>query len=491
MPQSKFQAIGLSSKAHRLSQRPKVLHLQKPDTDEKIVGAYGTLAHKFQSVNTIAVQNGRKRLNASLITAVLSLPFAFAAFGEVAFTNLFVFSSEDKDTNGVFPKATLVESRSGDLYGTTAGVRMNGSGRRIRPTIFKISAEGAFLTLAWFDPTNAQRTTATSGSWGSDETLTSSLLESTDGNFYGVALEGGEFGYGRVFKMNPSGTVATLHSFDGRYGTNGSGPMAGLVEGKEGWFYGTAYNGGIKTRNDNAGMGTVYKINADGLLKALFYFNGTNGEFPASSLLLGKDGFFYGTTPYGGPAYALGPPEHGFGTIFRITAKGTLTNLLSFNGTNGSMPYAALIQGTDGSLYGTTKFGAFGYGTVFRVTSDGVFTSLFSFNGANGARPNGALVQGRDGHLYGTTEFGGVGYRGAKAGIEHLFNETFGTIFRISTNGDFASLFSFSGTNGSHPSAGLLRAKDGAFYGTTQLGGTCFDGRRGAGTIFRFKVTSP
>lgn len=457
-------------------------------------------------MNTIAVRKRRCFLP-TFIATTLAASFAFAAHGGVVFTNLFVFTSDD--TNGVFPRAALTEGRSGEIYGTTAGVRMNGSGRRVRPTIFRVSPEGAFLTLAWFDATNADRTMQTNSPWGWDETLTSSLLQSANGDFYGVAEMGGEFGYGRIFKMNPSGIVTTLHSFEGYGGTNGWGPMGGLTEGKGGWFFGTAYNGGIKERTDNAGMGTVYKVNTNGFLKTLFYFSGTNGEFPASSLLLGKDGCFYGTTPYGGPAYAKGPPEHGFGTVFRITPDGTLTTLFSFNGTNGSMPYASLVQGPDGSLYGTTRFGGVDYGvsdtrtqpawalrtfgTVFRITPSGAFTSLFSFSGTNGARPSGALVQGRDGYLYGTTEFGGVSYRGANAGIEHLFNETFGTIFRISTNGDFTSLFSFKGTNGSHPSAGLLQAKNGAFYGTTQSGGSHFDGKHefGAGTVFRFSVASP
>ncbi len=458
-------------------------------------------------MNTLVVRNRKNCFQWALIATALAASFAFPSYGEVVFTNLFVFTSND--TNGVFPRALLVEGRSGDLYGTTAGVRMNGSGRRIRPTVFKISPTGAFLTLAWFDATNADRTMPTPGPWGSDETLTSELLQSADGDVYGVAEMGGEFGYGRILRMSPSGRVTTLHSFDGYGGTNGWGPMGGLTEGNGGWFYGTAYNGGIKERTDNVGMGSVYKINREGLIKTLFYFRGTNGEFPASRLLLGKDGCFYGTTPYGGPAYAKGPPEHGFGTIFKITPEGTLRTLFSFNGTNGSMPYAELIQGTDGGLYGTTRFGGVDYGipdtrtqpawalrtfgTVFRITPGGVFTSLFSFSGTNGARPSGALVQGRDGFLYGTTEFGGTRYRGPDAGIEHLFNETSGTIFRISTNGFFTSLFSFSGTNGSHRNAGLVQAKDGAFYGTTSSGGTSFDGKRefGAGTVFLLTVAAP
>src|SRR5258706_15559951 len=127
-------------------------------------------------MNSLTVRNRSKRFHLTLIATALATSFAFASYGKVVLTTLFVFTSDD--TNGVFPKAALVECRSGDLYGSTAGGRMKRSGRRIRPTIFKISPDGAFLTVAWFDTTNADRTMPTPGPWGSDETLTSALLQS-------------------------------------------------------------------------------------------------------------------------------------------------------------------------------------------------------------------------------------------------------------------------------------------------------------------------
>jgi uncharacterized repeat protein (TIGR03803 family) len=401
------------------------------------------------------------------------------------------------DTNGVFPTGGLLLATDGNFYGTTSGVRMNGQGgRRIRPTIFRMTPDGVFATLAWFDATNIDRTGP--GPWHSDETLTSGLVQASDGNFYGVAEMGGRNGYGRVFKMTSAGAITTLLSFAGYYSNDGWGPQSGLVEAEDGCFYGTAYNGGIRTRDDNVGMGTVYKVATNGAFRTVFKFTGTNGEFPASELIIGKDGNFYGTTPYGGPLYAKGPPEQGFGTVFKLTPSGALTSLFSFSGTNGAQPYAGLTQGSDGCFYGATRFGGVGFktsepgveplalrtfGTVFRISPSGDFTSLFSFNGTNGARPHATLVQGLDSNLYGTTEYGGEGYRGPSAGIDHLFNETFGTIFRIGTNGNFASLFSFSRTNGAHPVARLVEFKRGQFYGTTRDGGA-----GGAGTVFRVRV---
>src|SRR2546425_596550 len=88
-------------------------------------------------------------------------------------------------------------------------------------------------------------------------------------------------------------------------------------------------------------------------------------------------------------------------------------------------PRASLVQGNEGDFYGTTAFGGRhgDNGTVFKITPDGTFTSLFSFNGTNGSRPLANLVQGRDGNFYGTTSQGGVNYDGST-----VFGE--GTVFR-------------------------------------------------------------
>ena len=198
----------------------------------------------------------------------------------------------------------------------------------------------------------------------------------------------------------PTGTLTTLNSFEWHHGTNnGWGPASGLVEGGDGWLYGTAFTGGVESRGGNAGMGTVYKVSPNGQLKTLHYFTGTNGELPAAPLVLARDGCLYGTTPYGGLPYANGPPENGYGTLYKITTNGVFTSLFSFSGTNGACPYSGLIQTSDGSFYGTTRMGGMGCGTVFRFKPAGVFTSLFSFTGANGAWPTARLVQGSDGYL--------------------------------------------------------------------------------------------
>jgi uncharacterized repeat protein (TIGR03803 family) len=151
-----------------------------------------------------------------------------------------------------------------------------------------------------------------------------------------------------------------------------------------------------------------------------------------------------------------------------MTPSGLLTVLYSsFAG--GS--YGNLVLGSDGNFYGT-----FGYdpGSIFEMTPDGDETNLYEFTGYDdGSTPQAGLVQGIDGNFYGTTESGGT--------------NDYGTIFKIGTNGDFTSLYSFTGgADGASPRA-LLLASDGNLYGATEGGGV-YAGAFGFGTIFRLNL---
>ena len=131
------------------------------------------------------------------------------------------------------------------------------------------------------------------------------------------------------------------------------------------------------------------------------------GGTVAFSLIQASDGLFYGTTDAGGT-------NGGWGTVFRMTADGTLTTLYSFAHDDGAYPGAGLVQASDGNFYGTTSEGGWGgQGTVFRITTNGVLTTVIWFNGANGANPQSPVIQARDGSLCGTAEYGGTGYNGA------------------------------------------------------------------------------
>src|SRR5579872_2689772 len=232
-------------------------------------------------------------------------------------------------------------------------------------------------------------------------------------------------------------TFTSLVSFDGSDGNEPN--IISLIQGTDGDLYGTTGS-------------NVFKITPEGTLTNLNTL--TYGYFSTAGLVQASDKNFYGTTEEGG--------AHNGGTIFKITSDGILTTLYSFcsqtNCTDGEQPDAGLVQGRDGSLYGTTQLGgANGNGTVFKITLRGTRTTLYSFcaqvNCIDGKFPNTALVQGNDGNFYGT------------AGT---------TVYRITPAGKMSTIYTF-GDSGS-VAAALIQATDANFYGTQVSGGPHNDG---------------
>jgi uncharacterized repeat protein (TIGR03803 family) len=210
--------------------------------------------------------------------------------------------------------------------------------------------------------------------------------------------------FGTVFRISPSGSLTNLYYFVGPPNDGGS-PIAGLVQGSDGNFYGTTGQGGAN------GLGTVFGISPSGNYTNLYSFTGppNDGEEPRAGLVQASDGNFYGTTYEGGTSTNC---SFGCGTVFRISPSGNYTNLYCFAGStnDGGRPDAGLVQGSDGNFYGTTQIGgANGLGTVFGISPSGNYTNLYSFGGFlyDGNLPDGRLVQGSDGNFYGTTVFGG------------------------------------------------------------------------------------
>jgi uncharacterized repeat protein (TIGR03803 family) len=260
-----------------------------------------------------------------------------------------------------------------------------------------------FTTLHSFDGTDGRLSYA-------------GLVQATNGNLYGATYYGGAKNSGEVFEITPGGTLTTLYSFCSKSGcTDGEYTYATPVQGTDGNFYGTTYLGGSKE------LGTVFKITPSGTVTTLHTFGGPDGAQPLVGLVQATNGNFYGTTYMGG--------SEGKGEIFKITPSGALTTLHSFCSqsgcTDGENPFAALIQGVDGNLYGTTFGGgsAKGFGTVFRITPSGTLTTLHSFCTQSGCPdgqfPQTGLVQATNGNLYGTTISGGA------------YGD--GTIFKITT----------------------------------------------------------
>ncbi len=287
-----------------------------------------------------------------------------------------------------------------------------------------------------------------------------SLVQGTDGNYYGTTEGGGAFGEGTIFKVTPGGALTTIYSFCAKIAcTDGSLPYAGLVQATNGNFYGTTSEGGANN------YGTVFKISLSGTLTTLHSFDYTDGATPASVLVQATNGNFYGTTRNGGNS-------GNYGTVFEITPQGTLTTLhifLGYTAGDGANPYAGLVQAANGALYGTTLAGGTpNVGTIFRITPAGVLTTLYVFSPDNdGAEnPYGGLVLAANGDFYGTTFGGGV--------------NGYGTVFKITPGGTLTTLNSFDDTDGASVDAGLALATDGNFYGTTNAGGASRDG-----TVFK------
>jgi len=263
------------------------------------------------------------------------------------------------------------------------------------------------------------------------------LVQGSDGNFYGTTLVGGAISYGTVFKITPTGSLTSLYSFASKAG-DGNNPEAGLVLGSDGSFYGTTSGGGAIS------CGAVFKITTDGNASGTTettlhsFSGGADGSVPSAGLVQGSDGNFYGTTLLGGMS--------GQGAVFKITPSGSLTALYSF-GTqagDGTHPSTELVRGSDGNFYGTAFLGgATGFGTVFKITPSGVQSTLYSFKGlADGGKPYAGLVQGSDGSFYGTTQYGGVNGTGAV----FKFTSAAGSTYALWNNLGQASLWKIPAT---------------------------------------------
>ena len=324
-------------------------------------------------------------------------------------------------------------------------------------------------------------TTGTSSSQ-TDGQLPLSLIQATDGNFYGVTRYGGTNGVGTIFRLTTAGVETVLYSFAG--GTADGAYPWGLIQGSDGNFYGTTEGGGVQTCSvpNSSGSGTttgacgvVFKMTSTGEESVVYSFTGqSDGSVPTGRLIQASNGSLYGTAQFGGLSNSTDCPI-GCGVVYQVTLGGTESALYSFKGsaTGDGQDPTSVTLGTDGNLYGTTVSGGPGnFGTVFQVTIGGIETVLYSFLGTtDGNYPGAPLTEGADGSFYGTALFGGTG---------------FGTVFNVTTAGVETTLYSFKGTPDGATPAGrpLVLATDGDFYGATDDGGSVTTCSSGCGTVF-------
>jgi len=422
-------------------------------------------------------------------------------------------------TNGAMPQAGLTLALDGNFYGTTTYGGISNAG-----TVFQVTPGGALKTLAVFTNLNGAQP------YGQ-------LTLGSDGDLYGTTSSGdantGPFQFstnsslgisGTVFRITTNGTLTTLadlsmyEDYGGIYPgleSVGHNPYGQLLQGRDGYFYGTTAGGGTN------GTGTIFKVSTNTILDQLstlpnfqyqlltnflgfIYVNYTTNNWTNSSLVLrlnasvkkvydfpplvnstnstgaesragltlGADGNFYTAVFAGGAS--------GYGTIIRVSTNGIATVLASFSGNTGNGIRAGLTLGPDGGLYGAAQSGGVNnIGTLFKWLPDGSLSTLHHFDyRPDGANPNASLTLGPDGNLYGTTMNGGTNL--IQVGPNSYNAVSDGTVFRVTTNGVFTPVFYFNGTNGANPYGSLTLLADGKFYGTTAYGGIS-----NSGTVFQ------
>lgn len=382
-----------------------------------------------------------------------------------------VFYSFTGGSDGGNPLAGLVIDKDGNLYGTNS----DGGSPYCVPaycgTVFKIDPNGNETTLHAF-------------AGGTDGAAPESqLLLDGNGNLFGTTYNGGGSancpdGCGSVFEIAANGTETVLYGFHG--GTDGENPVAGLAMDKEGNLYGTTFNGGAY------GYGAVFEVNASGQENVLYSFTGgKDGANPIAGVTFDK-GTLLGTTSLGGDMTCLNPNNtYGCGVLFQLgpissTAKGPATTwsetvLHTFEmQTDGGVPYAGLIVGHSGAIYGATTSGGSGLGgTVFELKPaklGWIFDPIYGISGWALSGTYRDLVQDASGNIYATTHCDGVSSNG--------------TAYELSPSGSnwtYTLLYTFCQQSpcydGYYPHSNIVIDAQGNLYGTTFAGGAnLYDG---------------
>jgi uncharacterized repeat protein (TIGR03803 family) len=334
-------------------------------------------------------------------------------------------------------------------------------------------------TIAAQAPTSIFTTLAKFG-YGNGQIPNAPLVQGTDGNFYGTTYRGGTDRRGVVFSLTSGGVTTNLFNFGSCDCGEGTLPAAGLILGADGNFYGDTSEGGDGVYANLNHGGVVFTIGPLTPYSTVYDFCSQlgckDGDNPYLPLTLGSDGNLYGVTFSGG--------LHRVGNVFVLTPAGVENSLYSFSDADGG--FGGLVQATDGYLYGGQYDGnygpncttAYGCGSIFRISHHGDFSTIYTFcsqpNCTDGAE-GGYMIQAADGNLY---------------GIANIVYGTPGSIFKLTTSGEFTTLYTFCSlpncADGRIPSR-LIQGTDGNFYGATSEGGSgapCYQSTYACGTLF-------
>jgi uncharacterized repeat protein (TIGR03803 family) len=318
-------------------------------------------------------------------------------------TSIYAFCSAANCADGSAPQSGIMEASDGYLYGTT-----NSGGAYAAGTIFRLSLSGGAETVL-YSFCNGNVSGCPDGQLPSG-----SLVQAADGKLYGTTFSGGANNCGVLFSVDPAGSAQSNYSYTvlytfgaiGRY--DGAQPRGALVQGADGYLYGTTEFGGT------LGSGSIFRYSPSGGAYSLLYSfcavsNCTDGILPFSGLTQMADGSFWGTAAAGGGA--------DYGDAYRWDGS-SLTDEADFSPANGDTPEAPLFLASDGTLYSAAYVsGAYDGGSLFQVvpgTSPTVnYLYQFGQDGtANGQYVEGGLLQAFDGNFYGMTLDGGSKYAG-------------------------------------------------------------------------------
>jgi hypothetical protein len=385
---------------------------------------------------------------------------------------------------------------TGDIYGVLGYGPSSASG-----SVYQLTPSGgAFI-----------QTTITSFSGGTGGGApTGALAASATGDLYGAAFGGGSAsstcksaglsGCGLIYQLAPpsSGitwTRSTLYTFAG--GSDGIGPMGGLIADSTGALYGVTANGGCTpTLSYPVGCGIVFKLTPPGAGKTawtetvLYRFQGgsADGAYPMAPLAMDSAGNLYGATEYGGAQNCTtlsGTPDGRCGIVFKLTYNaGTYAEsvLHIFNdGTDGSIAGGGVVLDKLGNVYGTAlqggtdtglclNFGYSGCGQVFELAKPKMGAvwkkkTLLNFSGKDGASPAGLMIDNKN-QLYGVTSHNTTA--DTSCGVSYYC----GTIFKLAKvdkKWTETVLYSFTGGSSiADPEFGLSVDGSGNVYGVTE-----------------------
>jgi uncharacterized repeat protein (TIGR03803 family) len=317
----------------------------------------------------------------ALLLATVFLPACFCA-AQTNVSEFVVHSFAGPPTEGVTPEPALVQAADGNFYGVTYTGGANNLG-----TVFKMTPTGTLTTLYSF-------TGSTDGS-----KPFRGLVQGGDGNFYGITSQNGgtsacgngsSTGCGTIFKITPAGKLTTLYTFQS--GTDAAGSDASLVLGSDGNFYGTLYY-------TPTSEGSIFQVTPAGVFTTVYGITNAevDGGYIQAGLVEGSPGLFYGAVTEGGTDDS--------GVVFSVSSGGAYSLLADFGdltSPSAEYPASSLVEGADGNFYGVTSLGTY-LPVFFQVSSAGELNVTYQFplSGNLVPDPSGAPFAATDGNFYG------------------------------------------------------------------------------------------